>query len=168
MFKRAVNDVINVLTKLNKLSIKEKVYLFLLFVVLYFLVKMVMKQFVVTERFSLGEFFNQNGPTDEQIKVVSEGMGKLEKEAMTNRTTRTLGAPPRMTRASTDASRQNQLAGYSLEKINKDRPFSTVAPPIIRRTPETTEARAERFAAGQARVERFANRTKLMATLDKK
>ena len=59
MIKRAVNDVINVLTKLNKLNLKEKVYLCVLFIVLYFVVKMVMKQFFVTERFSLGELFNQ-------------------------------------------------------------------------------------------------------------
>ena len=55
MIKRAVNDVINVLTKLNKLNLKEKVYLLVFFVVLYFVVKMVMKYFIVIERMTLDD-----------------------------------------------------------------------------------------------------------------
>ena len=73
MIKRAVNDVINVLTKLNKLNLKEKVYLCVLFIVLYFVVKMVMKQFFVTEHLTFREIINQvfgqvedDKPTEEQ------------------------------------------------------------------------------------------------------
>ena len=63
MIKRAVNDVINVLTKLNKLNLKEKVYLLVFFVVLYFVVKMVMKQFFVTEHLTSVSYTHLTLPT---------------------------------------------------------------------------------------------------------
>ena len=55
MIKRAIKYVINFLMKLNNFSFKEKVYLCVLFVVLYFVVKMVMKYFIVIERMTLDE-----------------------------------------------------------------------------------------------------------------
>ena len=156
MIKRAVNDVINVLTKLNKLNLKEKVYLCVLFVVLYFVVKMVMKQFFVTERFSLGKLFNQvfkvedGKPTEEQRQAreaVASKMSEL-KEPETEE----------------DNNEYRKTGRIELEQAYNDQ----YAPVVIRPPQESSQERENSREQFANVIERFANRTKLMATLDKK
>ena len=157
MIKRAVNDVINVLTKLNKLNLKEKVYLCVLFIVLYFVVKMVMKQFFVTERFSLGKLFNQvfgqvedGKPTEEQRQAreaVASKMSEL-KEPETEE----------------DNNEYRKRGRIELEQAFNDQ----YAPVVIRPPQESSQEREHRREQFANVIERFANRTKLMATLDKK
>ena len=156
MIKRAVNDVINVLTKLNKLNLKEKVYLCVLFVVLYFVVKMVMKQFFVTERFSLGKLFNQvfkvedGKPTEEQRQAreaVASKMSEL-KEPETEE----------------DNNEYRKRGRIELEQAYNDQ----YAPVVIRPPQESSQERENSREQFANVIERFANRTKLMATLDKK
>ena len=157
MIKRAVNDVINVLTKLNKLNLKEKVYLLVFFVVLYFVVKMVMKQFVVTERFSLGELFNRvfnvtDKPTEEQIEAreaVASRMNEL-KESETEE-----NAPLRDREGTGRRAIQNVY----------DAQYAPALKRPAQESPQERERSREKYANV---IERFANRTKLMATLDKK
>ena len=155
MIKRAVNDVINVLTKLNKLNLKEKVYLLVFFVVLYFVVKMVMKQFVVTERFSLGELFNRvfnvtDKPNKEQIEAreaVASRMNEL-KESETEE-----NAPLR------------EGTGRRAIQNVYDAQYAPALKRPAQESPQERERSREKYANV---IERFANRTKLMATLDKK
>ena len=157
MIKRAVNDVINVLTKLNKLNLKEKVYLCVLFVVLYFVVKMVMKQFFVTERFSLGKLFNQvfgqvedDKPTNEQREAreaVASKMSELEEPETEE-----------------DNNEYRKRGRIELEQAFNDQ----YAPVVTRPENETPQQFVTARERAKLNVERFANRTKLMATLDKK
>ena len=157
MFKRAVNDLTNFLIKINKLSLKEKVYLLVFFVVLYFVVKMVMKQFVVTERFSLGELFNRvfgrvrgDKPTEEQIEAreaVASRMNEL-KESETEE-----NAPLR------------EGTGRRAIQNVYDAPYAPALKRPAQESPQERERSREKYANV---IERFANRTKLMATLDKK
>ena len=156
MFKRAVNDLTNFLIKINKLSLKEKVYLLVFFVVLYFVVKMVMKQFVVTERFSLGELFNRvfnvtDKPNKEQIEAreaVASRMNEL-KESETEKTNTYL---------------REGIGRRAIQNV-----YDAQYAPLVRR-PENETPEEEIIARKNAEleVERFANRTKLMETLDKK
>ena len=155
MFKRAVNDLTNFLIKINKLSLKEKVYLLVFFVVLYFVVKMVMKQFVVTERFSLGELFNRvfkvkDEPNEEQIKArkaVALRMNDLkERETEEN-------APLR-----------EGTGKRAIQNVYN----AQYAPALKRPAQESPQEREHRREQSANVIERFANRTKLMATLDKK
>lgn len=155
MFKRAVNDLTNFLIKINKLSLKEKVYLLVFFVVLYFVVKMVMKQFVVTERFSLGELFNRvfnvtDKPNKEQIKAreaVASRMNEL-KESETEE-----NAPLR------------EGTGRRAIQNVYDAQYAPALKRPAQESPQERERSREKYANV---IERFANRTKLMATLDKK
>ena len=155
MIKRAVNDVINVLTKLNKLNLKEKVYLLVFFVVLYFVVKMVMKQFVVTERFSLAKLFNRvfnvkDEPNEEQInarKAVASRMNELKEPETEENTPLREGTGRRAIQNVYDAQ---------------------YAPALKRPAQESPQEREHRREQSANVIERFANRTKLMATLDKK
>jgi len=155
MFKRAVNDLTNFLIKINKLSLKEKVYLLVFFVVLYFVVKMVMKQFVVTERFSLGELFNRvfnvtDKPTEEQIEAreaVASRMNEL-KESETEE-----NAPLR------------EGTGRRAIQNVYDAQYAPALKRPAQESPQERERSREKYANV---IERFANRTKLMATLDKK
>ena len=153
MIKRAVNDVINVLTKLNKLNLKEKVYLLVFFVVLYFVVKMVMKQFFVTEHLTFKSRFLswiglQSPEEQKAATIISTKMAELEQEEID------------------EHDREKDDNTYlKIEKVNVyDNQYASAqtAPPISQPPTETQRAR------GAARIERFANRTKLMASLDKK
>ena len=155
MFKRAVNDLTNFLIKINKLSLKEKVYLLVFFVVLYFVVKMVMKQFVVTERFSLGELFNRvfnvtDKPTEEQIEAreaVASRMNEL-KESETEE----------------NAPLREETGRRAIQNV-----YDAQYAPALKRPAQESPQERERSREKYANViERFANRTKLMATLDKK
>jgi hypothetical protein len=153
MIKRAVNDVINVLTKLNKLNLKEKVYLCVLFIVLYFVVKMVMKQFFVTEHLTLERRIRSwiGLPSHEEQKaatIISTKMAELEQEEINER----------------DHAKDDNTY-LKIEKVNVyDNQYASAqtAPPISQ---PPTEARRQ---VAIRRIERFANRTKLMASLDKK
>ena len=155
MFKRAVNDLTNFLIKINKLSLKEKVYLLVFFVVLYFVVKMVMKQFVVTERFSLAKLFNRvfnvkDEPNEEQIearKAVASRMNEL-KEPETEE----------------NAPLRERTGRRAIQNVY-DAQYAPVLKRPAQESPQEREHRREQFANV---IERFSNRTKLMATLDKK
>ena len=156
MFKRAVNDLTNFLIKINKLSLKEKVYLLVFFVVLYFVVKMVMKQFVVTERFSLAKVFNRvfnvtDKPNKEQIEAreaVASRMNEL-KESETEKTNTYL---------------REGIGRRAIQNVY-DAQYAPALKRPAQESPQERERRREKYANV---IERFANRTKLMATLDKK
>ena len=157
MIKRAVNDVINVLTKLNKLNLKEKVYLCVLFIVLYFVVKMVMKQFFVTEHLTFREIINQvfgqvedDKPTEEQRQereAVASKMSELEEPETEE-----------------DNNEYRKRGRIELEQAYNDQ----YAPVVIRPPQESSQERENSREQRANVIERFANRTKLMATLDKK
>ena len=157
MIKRAVNDVINVLTKLNKLNLKEKVYLCVLFIVLYFVVKMVMKQFFVTEHLTFREIINQvfgqvedDKPTNEQREAreaVASKMSELEEPETEE-----------------DNNEYRKRGRIELEQAYNDQ----YAPVVIRPPQESSQERENSREQRANVIERFANRTKLMATLDKK
>mgnify|MGYP006092820135 CR=1 FL=1 len=156
MIKRAVNDVINVLTKLNKLNLKEKVYLCVLFIVLYFVVKMVMKQFFVTEHLTFREIINQVFGQVEDDKPTEEQ--RQERDAVASK----------MSELKEPEAEEDNNEYRKGGRIELEQAYIQYAPVVTRPENETPQQFVTARERAKLNVERFANRTKLMATLDKK